>query len=76
MGKDEKKTAGEEKAPVEKKEVVVKTAEQKAMENAKYGKVLNPAAFVGVTKDDFKTQFKGKLPFDLDGAWSWIKDNR
>ena len=76
MAKKDEKTTGEENAPVEKKEAVVKTEQQKAMEDAKYGKILNPKAFVGVTKDEFIKQHKGKLPFDLNGAWEWIKDNR
>lgn len=42
----------------------------------KFAKVLNPIAFVGVNKEDFKKQFKGKLPFDLNDAWSWIVKNR
>lgn len=42
----------------------------------KYSKILNPKAFVGVKKDEFKKQYKGKLPFDLDAAWDWICKNR
>ncbi len=43
---------------------------------SKYGKILNAKAFVGVNKEDFKKQYRGKLPFDLDAAWDWIKANR
>lgn len=41
-----------------------------------FAKILNPLAFVGVNKTDFKKQYKGKLPFDLDEAWDWIVENR
>jgi len=42
----------------------------------KYAEMLNPIAFVGVNKEDFKKQYKGKLPFELNAAWSWIVKNR
>ena len=41
-----------------------------------FAKILNPLAFTGVNKTDFKKQYKGKLPFDLDEAWDWIVENR
>ena len=41
-----------------------------------YAKLLNPLAFVGVNKDEFKKQYKGKLPFDLDSVWKWIVKTR
>jgi hypothetical protein len=41
-----------------------------------YAKVLNPKAFVDVKKAEFKEQFKGRLPFDLNLAWVWITKNR
>ncbi len=42
----------------------------------KYSKMLNPLAFIGVKKDEFKKQYKGKVPFDLNDAWDWIVKNR
>lgn len=42
----------------------------------KYKDVFNPLAFVGVTKSEFKDQYKGKIPFDLDSVWNWITKNR
>ena len=42
----------------------------------KFIKVLNPKAFIDVSKEDFIKQYKGKLPFDLVAAWNWIKANR
>jgi len=42
----------------------------------KYIKVFNPKAFLDVRKEDFISHYKGKLPFDLNGAWNWIKANR
>lgn len=44
--------------------------------DAKYSAVFNPAAFIGVKKEDFKKQYKGKIPFDLNYAWDWIVKNR
>ena len=41
-----------------------------------FARVLNPIAFEGVLKEDFKAQYKGKLPFDLNDAWNWILKNR
>ena len=41
-----------------------------------YSKMLNPLAFVGINKEEFKKQYKGKLPFDLDSVWKWIVKNR
>ena len=43
---------------------------------SKYERILNPKAFIGVNKEDFKKQYRGKLPFDLNAAWDWIKANR
>ncbi len=43
---------------------------------AKYKVLFNPSAFVGVKKEDFKKQYKGKIPFDLDTIWKWIVKNR
>ncbi len=42
----------------------------------KYIKVLNPKAFIDVSKEDFKAEYRGKLAFDLNDAWNWIKSNR
>jgi hypothetical protein len=42
----------------------------------KYKKVFNPSAFVGVRKSEFKEQYKGKVPFDLNEVWDWISKNR
>ena len=43
---------------------------------AKYAEMFNPKAFIDVNKTDFKEQYKGKIPFDLDSVWEWIKANR
>jgi hypothetical protein len=41
------------------------------------GKIsLNPAAFTGVTKSEFKKRYADKLGNDLDKAWEFIKANR
>ena len=42
----------------------------------KFAQIINPKAFVGVKKDEFKRQFKGKLRFDLNEVWDWIVKNR
>jgi len=42
----------------------------------KYSEMFNPLAFVGVSKTEFKDQYKGKSPFDLDSVWHWISKNR
>jgi hypothetical protein len=44
--------------------------------DTEYKKILNPKAFVNVNKTDFKEQYKGKIPFDLEDVWEWIKSNR
>lgn len=49
---------------------------QDARIDAKFRKVLNPAAFVDMKKAEFKEQFAGKLPFDLNQAWDWIQKNK
>ncbi len=41
-----------------------------------FSNILDPLAFVGVKKEDFKNQYRGKLPYDLDEVWEWIKANR
>jgi len=48
---------------------------QNALE-LQYEKVLNPSSFKDYKKTQFKEEFKGKLPFDLNGAWEWIVKNR
>lgn len=54
------------------------TADQLAKLDKKFRKVLNPdsSEFADINKSDFKDQFKGKLPFDLNQAWDWIVLNR
>lgn len=54
------------------------TTDQLAKLDKKFRKVLNPnsSEFSDINKSDFKSQFKGKLPFDLDQAWDWIVLNR
>lgn len=41
-----------------------------------YAKVVNPIAFIGVKKDEFKKAYKGVLKFDLDDVWSYIVKHR
>ena len=41
-----------------------------------YAKVISPKNFKEWNKTDFKKEFKGKLPFDLNKAWDWIVANR
>ncbi len=54
------------------------TADQLSKLDAKFRKSINPLspAFEEMTKDKFKDEFKGKLPFDLDQAWQWIVSKR
>ena len=52
----------------------IKSAIQK--KEAEYAKVFNPKAFIGVKKEEFKKQYKGKITFDIDAVWKWITDNR
>ncbi len=49
---------------------------QDAKVDAKFRAVLNPAGFVDMKKSEFKEEYKGKLPFDLDQAWDWIQKNK
>jgi cysteine synthase len=51
------------------------TPEPTALE-IQYAKVLNPKAFIDSTKEEFMKQMEGKLPFDRELAWNWVKANR
>ena len=48
----------------------------KTPQELQYEKVLNPKFFKDYKKTQFKDEFKGKLPFDLNNAWEWILKNR
>ncbi len=62
---------------VEKKVAAAKAkAIQKAKDDAKYGAVINPKSYVDHKKEDFMDETKGKLPFDREKAWEWVKANR
>ena len=37
---------------------------------------LNPLAFVGVTKSEFKSQFADKLGGEFENAWKFVRENR
>jgi len=41
-----------------------------------YSKRINPKAYADKTKEDFMKEMEGKLPFDRDQAWLWVKANR
>jgi len=41
-----------------------------------YAKRINPKAYADKTKEDFMKEMEGKLPFDRDQAWNWVKANR
>lgn len=37
---------------------------------------LNPLAFVGVTKSEFKKRYAELLGDDLEAAWEYVRNNR
>ena len=61
------------------KDEAKRIAEQKKEKLYKrFSKVINPKSptFKEMKKSEFKEQFKGKLPFDLNQAWDFIIDKR
>jgi len=51
-------------------------AERKKKQEQQFAKILNPKAFKDMSKTEFKKQYKGKLPHDLDTVYAWIVRNR
>lgn len=51
-------------------------AKRKAIDDEKYGAVINPKAYAEHSKEDFMKETEGKLPFDRTQAWDWVKANR
>jgi hypothetical protein len=54
----------------EQREVAVKKQE------LEFAKLINPKAWKDSNKTEFKKQYKGKLPYDLETVWKWIDKNR